>query len=42
MDNYCKQIKTDAVVAYCHYCTQGFQLAGKRHYHLCELLFRNI
>lgn len=42
MEAYCKQIKTEAVVAYCHYCTQGFQLVGQPNYHLCELLFKNI
>ena len=42
MQEYCKQINTASVVAYCHYCTQGFQLAEQQHYHLCELLFKNI
>lgn len=39
MEEYCKQITTDAVVAYCHYCTQGFRLVGQKHFHLAELLF---
>lgn len=42
MTTYCKQITTEAVVAYCHYCTQGFKLAGQPHFHLCELLFKHI
>ena len=42
MESYCKQIKTDAVVAYCHYCTQGFNLVGQENYHIGELLFRNV
>lgn len=42
MQEYCKQIKTESIVAYCHYCAQGFQLAGQQHYHLCELLFKNL
>ena len=42
MEAYCNQIKTDAVIAYCHYCTQGFNLIGQRNFHLCELLFKNI
>lgn len=39
MKDYCKQITTEAVVAYCHYCTQGFGLVGQKHFHLAELLF---
>lgn len=42
MENYCKQITTEAVVAYCHYCTQGFNLAGQKNYHLAELMFAAI
>lgn len=42
MQEHCRQIKTEYVVAYCHYCTQGFQLIRQPHYHLCELLFQNI
>lgn len=42
MKEYCKQITTDAVVAYCHYCTQGFNLAEQKNYHLAELLFAKI
>ncbi len=40
MEEYCKQITTDAVVGYCHYCTQGFNLVGQKNYHLAELLFK--
>ena len=32
----------DAVVGYCHYCTQGFNRVGKKNYHLAELLFKDI
>ena len=39
MEEHCKQITTEAVVAYCHYCTQGFNLVGQKNYHLAELLF---
>lgn len=42
MEEYCKQITTDAVVAYCHYCTQGFNLVGQKNFHLAELLFRDL
>ena len=42
MAEHCRQITTEAVVAYCHYCTQGFALVGQKHFHLCELLFRDI
>ena len=40
MENYCKQITTEAVVSYCHYCAQGFNLVGQKNYHLAELLFK--
>ena len=42
MEDYCKQIKTETVVSYCHYCAQGFSLAGQKNRHLAELLFGNI
>lgn len=42
MQEYCRQIQTESVVAYCHYCTEGFRLAGQKNFHLAELLFRNI
>lgn len=42
MEDYCNQIKTDAVVTYCHYCSQGFNLIGQKNYHLADLLFKNI
>ena len=41
MEAYCRQIATPAVVAYCHYCTQGFGLVGQKNFHLAELLFGN-
>lgn len=39
MQEYCKQIQTEKVVAYCHYCTEGFRLTGLKNYHLAELVF---
>ena len=39
MAEYCRQITTEAIVGYCHYCTQGFNLVGQKNYHLAELLF---
>lgn len=39
MKNYCKQIQTEKVVAYCHYCVRGLKLGGKKTFHLAELLF---
>ena len=42
MEEYCKQITTDTVVAYCHYCTQGFNLVGQKNYHLAELMFADV
>lgn len=39
MEKHCKQITTEAVVAYCHYCTQGFNLVEQKNYHIAELLF---
>ena len=40
MKNYCEQIKTDKVIAYCHYCVRGLKLGGKNTFHLAELLFQ--
>lgn len=42
MQEYCKQVQTEKVVAYCHYCTEGFRLAGQQNLHLAELLFKNL
>ena len=42
MEAYCQQITTPSIVAYCHYCTQGFALINQPHFHLCELLFKNL
>ena len=39
MKNYCKQIQTEKVIAYCHYCVRGLRLGGKKTFHLAELLF---
>lgn len=39
MENYCQTIRTDKVVAYCHYCVDGLKLGGKDGIHLAELLF---
>ena len=39
MRDYCAQIKTAKVAAYCHYCVRGLKLGGKETYHLAELLF---
>ena len=39
MRDYCAQIKTAKVAAYCHYCVRGLKFGGKETYHLEELLF---
>ena len=39
MRDYCAQIKTAKVAAYCHYCVRGLKLGGKNTFHLAELLF---
>lgn len=39
MKNYCEQIQTEKVIAYCHYCVRGLRLGGKKTFHLAELLF---
>ena len=39
MQDYCSQIITDKVIAYCHYCIRGLKLGGKNAIHLAELLF---
>ena len=39
MREYCAQIETEKVVAYCHYCVRGLKLGGKKTFHLAELLF---
>ena len=38
MKNYCEQIQTEKVIAYCHYCVRGLRLGGKKTFHLAELL----
>ena len=30
MKNYCEQIQTEKVIAYCHYCVRGLRLGGKK------------
>ena len=40
MEEYCGQILTEKVIAYCHYCILGLKLVGKRAFHLAELLFK--
>lgn len=39
MHDYCRKIKTERVVAYCHYCVKGLELGGKDAKHIAELLF---
>lgn len=39
MHTYCRKIKTERVVAYCHYCVKGLKLGGKDAKHIAELLF---
>lgn len=39
MEEYCSQITTDKVAAYCHYCIRGLNLGGKKGLHLARLLF---
>lgn len=39
MEDYCRIIPTEQVVAYCHYCVDGLKLGGKHAIHLAELLF---
>lgn len=39
MQDYCKKISTEKVIAYCHYCVRGLRLGGKKSFHLSELLF---
>ena len=41
MKNYCEQITTDKIIAYCHYCVRGLKLGGKNAFHLAELLFND-
>ena len=40
MEEYCSNITTDKVVAYCHYCDDGLNIGGKTSLHLAELLFQ--
>lgn len=39
MQEYCKQLKTEQVVTYCHYCAEGLELGGADAIHLASLLF---
>lgn len=39
MQEYCREIETEKVVAYCHYCVKGLELGGKNVKHIAELLF---
>lgn len=39
MKNYCSQIKTEKIFAYCHYCVRGLKLGGAKTFHLAEVLF---
>lgn len=39
MEKHCAQIKTEKIVAYCHYCIRGLKLGGANAFHLAELLF---
>lgn len=39
MKSHCKQIQTEKVIAYCHYCVRGLRLGGKNAIHLAQLLF---
>ena len=39
MKEYCMEIPTEKVIAYCHYCVNGLNLGGKQGIHLAELLF---
>jgi len=39
MLEHCKNITTDKVVAYCHYCVKGLKIGGKQAKHLASLLF---
>lgn len=39
MADYCAQLKTDAVICYCHYCLEGLKLGGANAKHIAELLF---
>ena len=34
MREHCKNISTEKVVAYCHYCARGLRLGGKKTFHL--------
>ena len=39
MQDYCAQIRTEKIAAYCHYCVRGLKLGGAKVFHLAELLF---
>jgi len=36
MKNYCEQIQTEKVIAYCHYCVRGLRLGGKKNFSSCR------
>lgn len=42
MLDYCNQVETDKIVAYCHYCVKGLKLGEKNAFHLAELLFNHL
>ena len=39
MREYCGQITTDKILAYCHCCVRGLKLGGAKTMHLAEILF---
>ncbi|MBE6564506.1 MAG: hypothetical protein E7655_04465 [Ruminococcaceae bacterium] len=39
MRDYCRTLKTDTVICYCHYCLEGLLQGGKDGRHLAELVF---
>lgn len=39
MQEYCRQLPTQNVVTYCHYCQTGLELGGANAVHLASLLF---
>ena len=41
MQDYCKRLPTEKVVAYCHYCVEGLELGGADGKHLASLLFEH-
>ena len=41
MEAHCSKIRTQKVVAYCHYCQKGLNLGGKTGIHIANLLFED-